>query len=186
MSAFKKVLVGTAGLAAVIGLASPAAAQYYPNTGSGYGSSVGNAVGRAIDGVVAATQYGYAQPGYSQYGYSQPYGNYGQPYGNYGQAYGNAVNSHPAVGQCASALQSRGGYGGAYGGARITGIRNIEPRNNGAVRVNGSVSTYTGYGYGAPNMTFSCKVDRNGRVTDLRIDRDNYGANGYNDGYRRW
>ena len=43
-------------------------------------------------------------------------------------------------------------------------------------------STYSGYGYGQPNQTFSCKVDRYGRVTDLRIDRNM--AYGYNN--RGW
>ena len=164
MSALKKILAGTAGLAALVGMASPAAAQYYPGYNNGYNNNVGNAVGQAINGVIAATQYG---------GY--PYGNAG-----YGQRYAYGMNSNGAVDQCARALQGRYGGYGYNAGPRISGIRSVEPRNNGAVRVDGFVSSYSGYGYGAPNQTFSCKVDRYGRVIDLRIDRnDRYGYNGY-------
>lgn len=179
MSALKKILAGTAGLAALVGISSPAAAQYYPGYSNGYGNSygsgygsnnVGNVVGQAINGVIAATQYG-----------NYPYGNAG-----YGQRYGYGMNSSSAVDQCGRALQSRYGGYGYNAGPRISGIRSVEPRNNGAVRVDGTVSTYSGYGYGAPNETFSCKVDRYGRVIDLRIDRNNrYGYNGYNNGYEQ-
>lgn len=154
MSVLKKILAGTAGLAAVVGLASPAAAQYYPNNGYGYNygyNNVGNAVGQAINGVIAATQYG-----------NYPYGNYG-----YGQPYGYGPNPNAAVDQCSRAVQAR------YG-VRVTGIRDVQPRNNGALRVNGFVSDYHGYGYGNPNLTFSCKVDRYARITDLRVDRNGY------------
>jgi hypothetical protein len=165
MSTLKKILAGTAGVAALVGLASPAAAQYYPGYNNGYGNNVGNAVGQAINGVIAATQYG-----------NYPYGNAG-----YGQRYAYGMNSNSAVDQCGRALQARYGGYGYNAGPRISGIRSVEPRNRGAVRVDGMVSTYSGYGYGAPNQTFSCKVDRYGRVIDLRIDRnDRYGYNGYN------
>ena len=180
MSALKNILAGTAGLAALIGIASPAAAQYYPGYNNGYGNgygygsnNVGNVVGQAINGVIAATQYG-----------NYPYGNAG-----YGQRYGYGMNSNSAVDQCSRALQGRYGGYGYNAGPRISGIRSVEPRNNGAVRVDGLVSSYSGYGYGAPSQTFSCKVDRYGRVIDLRIDRnDRYGYNGYNNGYdqRGW
>lgn len=170
MSVFKKILAGTAGIAALAGIASPAAAQYYPNYGygqngygqNGYGNNVGGAISQAINGVISATQYG---------GY--PNGNYG-----YGQNYGNGLNSNVAVSTCAHAAESRMGYGTS----RVTGIRNIEPRNNGALRVNGYLSSYSGYGYGQPNLTFSCKIDRFARVIDLRIDQPQYGE-GYGRGY---
>ena len=166
MSVFKKILAGTAGVAALAGLASPAAAQYYPGYGSqygnGYNNNVGGAIGQAINSAISATQYG---------GY--PYGNYG-----YGQSYGYGLTSNVAVNTCARAAESRMGYGSS----RVTGIRNIEPRNNGALRVNGYLSSYSGYGYGQPNLTFSCKIDRYARVVDLRIDQPQYGY-GYNRSY---
>ncbi|MCA1652999.1 MAG: hypothetical protein ABR588_06385 [Sphingomicrobium sp.] len=168
MSALKKILAGSAGLAAVLGLASPAAAQYYLGYGYGYqNGNVGQTVGQAINGVIGALQYG-------QY----PYGNYG-----YGQSYGYGLDSNMAVDRCARAIEARlngggyggYGYGGGYGQGRVTGIRDIQPRNNGALRVHGYASSYSGYGYGQPNMSFSCKIDRYGRVTELNFDRNTYG-----------
>ena len=200
MSAFRKILVGTAGLAAVVAAASPAAAQYYPGNGynngynNGYSNGYNNpgqAVGNVINGVIAATQYGGYQ--YGNYGYGQTY--------RYG---GMTIPANVAVDQCARAIaqNGRGGYGdyngtysGGYGsswngGGQVTGITNIEARNNGALRVHGVASTngggyggYNGGGYGAPNVSFTCKVDYSGRVIDLSFDRlrGNYG---YNNGYR--
>lgn len=158
MSALKKLLVGAAGLAAVLGAASPAAAQGYP---------------------------GY--PGYGRY----QYGNFG-----FGQTYGygpRRVPANLAVDQCARAVEARlgggynRGYGNGYGdrgyggGGRVTGIINIEARNNGAVRVHGVASDFGGYNgrsWGTPQYNFSCKVDYAGRVIDLDLDRVR--------GYRGW
>jgi hypothetical protein len=167
MSTYKRMLAGAVGLAALIGTATPASAQYYQNYGSpyggyqnNYGANVGQAVGQAINGVLGAMQYG-------QY----PYGNYGYNQNYYG------TNANDAVGRCSGAVEARlNGYGG-YGQGRVTGIRNIEPRKNGALRVFGFASSYSGYGYGQPNLAWSCKIDRYGRVTDVDLDRDTY---------RRW
>jgi hypothetical protein len=112
MSATMKILTGAAGLAAAVGLATPASAQYYPQPGypqQGY------------------PQQGYPQQGYPQQGYG--YGNqnpvgqvlgqilgYGQyPYGNYG--YNQYSNQSAAIDQYARAVQQRlsGGYGAYYG-----------------------------------------------------------------------
>lgn len=160
MSALTKIMTGAAGLAALAGVATPAAAQYgYP----GYGS-----------------QYGY--PGYgSQYGYGQNPGgvvgaiigalggNYGQyRYGNYG--YGQ-TNERSSVDQCTATVQQRlsnygarnYGYGNnAYGynnnnnsgGAQIAGITRIEHRNNGVTKIYGVAMTnaaYSGYNRGYNN-----------------------------------
>lgn len=219
MSAIKKILAGTAGLAAVIAAASPAAAQYYPGSGygngNGYGygyqnNNPGNAVGQIINSVIGATQYGGYQ--YGNYGYGQSYGYRGQN-----------IQANVAVNQCSGAVEARlngggGSYGGGYGGGydnqsygqggRVSGITNIEARNNGALRVHGVISTMGGYGggyrgngydgggyggsyggngyngggYGTPSLSFTCKVDYSGRVIDLSIDR-NRGNYGYNSGY---
>ena len=178
MSALNKLLAGTAGLAVMIGLAGPAAAQYYPNynypgyaaPGYGYGNNVGNnvgnAVGQAINGVIAATQYG-----------NYPYGNYG-----YGQTYGYGMNSNGAVDRCARAVEGRlngyNGYGDSrYNGGRVTGITRVDPRGNGGLRVWGVASTYSGYGYGQPNMSWDCSIDRFGRVTDTNFNTNRWGYN---------
>ena len=52
-----KVLTGAAGLAAAVGFASPAAAQYYP--GYGYGYNNGGVVGAIVNSVLGGGQYGY-------------------------------------------------------------------------------------------------------------------------------
>ncbi len=178
MSASKKLLAATAGFAAVIGAASPAAAQYYPGYNNGYGNGYGYqnnnpgaVVGNVINGVIAATQYGGYQ--YGNYGYGENY-----RYGN------QMLPANVAVNQCAGAIQARlngGGYGGYNnygGGGQIAGITNIEARNNGALRVHGLISTMGGYrggyggGYAVPDLSFTCKVDYSGRVIDLEIDRN--------------
>lgn len=178
MSIFSKVLAGTAGIAALIGLAGPAAAQYYPNYGyqgygynnNGYGNNVGNAVGQAINGVLGALRYG-------QY----PYGNYGygnNAYGNNGYGYAN----NDAVDRCTRAVEGRLNYQNGYGygsGGRVTGITRIDPRGNGGLRVWGVASTYTGYGYGQPTIGWDCTIDRYGRVTDTNFDNRRWGNRGW-------
>ena len=51
MKALTKILTGAAGLAAVVGVASPASAQYYPQPGYGYGynnNTVGQVIGQIL------------------------------------------------------------------------------------------------------------------------------------------
>ena len=170
MSNLVKLMTGIAGLAAVAGFATPAAAQYYP----GYGYNNGGVVGAIINGVIGGGQYGYG------------YGNYGG-YDRF------------AVDQCSRAVEARlgGGYGnyGAYGrnyggygynsygaGGRVVGITRVERRNSG-VRVRGVATSGSGYGGYGNNLTFSCKVDYRGRIVDLDFNRQNYGYNGYYRGY---
>ena len=179
MKAVTKILTGAAGLAAVVGFASPAAAQYYPNPGYGYGN---NSVGQVIGQIL----------GYGRY-----------PYGNQGYGY---MNNNMLVDQCARAVEARlgGGYGynngyGGYGGygynnygggGRVQGITSVERKNSG-VRVKGVATSggrygggYGSYGYNQqyPDIRFNCKVDFNGRITDLDLDR----INTRNYGYRGW
>ena len=178
MSVLVKVLTGAAGLAAAVGFASPAAAQYYP--GYGYGSnSGGGVVGAIINSVIG--------------------GGYGS-YGNQG------TNDRYAVSQCSRAVEARlgGGYGnnggyGGYGGygnndygggGRVVGITRVERRNSGirvrGVATSGARGGYGGYGYnnGGADLSFSCKVDYRGRITDIDLDR-RYESYGYNNGYYR-
>jgi hypothetical protein len=151
----KRMLIGGVGIAALVGVSAPAAAQYYPNP---YGNTGGGVVGAIINAI----------GGYGQY----PYGNYG-----YGQG-----NSQYAVDQCSRAVEARlngqgqgygyanNGYGGypnsgygngypnngygyannGYGGGRIAGITRVEARSNGGLKVYGVAMTNARYGqYGA-------------------------------------
>lgn len=164
MSRTKKILTGAAGLAAVLTIASPAAAQQpYP-----YGNNGGGIVGAIINSVTGTGQYPQGTYGYGQY----PQGNYG-----YGQ-----VNDRAAVSMCVGAAEQRlsttyrgqpgygynNGYNNGYpnngygqngyqngyqngaGGqwARVLGITNVERRTNGALRVTGVASSGQAYGYG--------------------------------------
>ena len=176
MKAITKFLAGGIAVAALAS-AAPAAAQYYPGYGYGYPYG-GNVVGQVLNQVLG---------------------------GGYGYGYG--ANSQVAVNQCAGAVQARlgGGYGGygyngyGYGGGRGLGIRRGEPRSNGGLTVRGVATSgrYAGYGYGgqAPvDLTWKCKTDYRGFVTDIDIDRaqSNYGYGNYTPydysqyGYRRY
>jgi hypothetical protein len=162
MKAFTKVLAGGIAIAAVAS-AAPAAAQYYPY-GQPYG---GNVVGQVLNQVLG--------------------GGYGSNNG-----YGYANNSQQAVNQCAAAVQARlGGNYGGYGyngngyGGRVLGISRVEQRNGGGLRVRGVATSgaYASYGYGnqAPvDITWTCRTDYRGFVTDVDLDR---ARNSYNSTY---
>lgn len=195
MSAKTKILTGAAGLAALVGMAAPAAAQYYPpQPGYGYGygyqnggDSILGAIGRAF--------------GYGRY-----------PYGNYG--YDNYSNQSMAVDQCARAVESRlngyngyygygngqGGYGNygynrndyqRYGGGRVLGITRVERKSYGLHVYGVASSGYRGYegynrrGYGTygydqgADLSFDCKVQYSGRVRQVDINRRNAYWRGY-------
>jgi hypothetical protein len=159
MTTMSKMLIGTAGLAAALTIASPAAAQAYP-----YANPNSGIVGAIINSVIGS---GYGQYPQRAYGYGQyPQGNYG-----YGQ-----VNERAAVGMCAAAAEQRisgtyrgqpgygynngynngyayngyqQGYANGYNGqtARVLGITNVERRYNGSLKVSGVASSGRGYGY---------------------------------------
>ena len=150
-----KVLTGAAGLAAVVGFASPAAAQYYP--GYGYNND-GGVVGAIVNSVLGGGQYGY--------GIRLCYGG----------------NDRFAVDQCSRAVQARlggGGYGGYgynnYGGGRVVGDhqRRAPQQSACASAASRRRARGGGYGYnnGAADLSFSCKVDYRGRITDLDLNR---------------
>ena len=175
MTSFKTFAIGTAGLGLTLAVASPAAAQYYPQNNGGV-------VGAIINAVTG---------GYGQY----PMGNYG-----YGQ-----VSQRSLVQQCAVATEQRlngqyrgqgyGGYNGYdqgygypnQGGARVLGITSVERRSNGGLRVRG-VATSGAYGqgygyqqgYGQADLSFNCRVDPRGYVTNVSLSRNNVR---YNRGY---
>jgi hypothetical protein len=188
MSHISKMLIGAAGLAALVGVASPAMAQSYPY---GYPQQ------QQQQGVLGAIINSVTGGGYGQY-----------PQGNYG--YGR-VNERAAVSQCAAAAEQRingsyrgqqgygyngynQGYQNGYGQARVLGITNVERRNNGSLRVTGVATSgqayggyqngYNGYqnGYQAQqqaDLRFTCRVNLRGQVSDLKINRGNVAYRGY-------
>src|SRR5881628_40161 len=191
------VLAGAASLGA---LASPAAAQYYPQQ----------------------PQYQQTYPPQYQQPYSQgyAYGQQGYAYGQQGynqnpitaivdSLLGNRYNvtDRQAVSRCASAAvtQAQARYGAAYNGysnngyngryqgqgynngyaaLRVTSITDVQRRNNG-LRVSGMLGSGAGYnnqaygnqaygrGYGQAygQLSFRCNVDYSGAVTGVRIGR---------------
>lgn len=178
MKAVTKILAGGAFAAALVS-AAPASAQYYPQPSPyGYGYGQGNVVGQVLNQVLGG---GYGQANNPQYAVSQCTGavqaRLSRSYGGYGGAYGGAYGNPY-------------GYGQQYGyspynnmsAARVLGISRVEPRSNGGLTVRGVATTGRtgGYGY-TPNspvdLTFRCRVDYRGYVTDVDIDRAtrNYG-----------
>ena len=197
MSAKINLLAGAAGLAALVGVASPAAAQY-PGYGYGYGGTSNNPVGAIVNSIF----------GYGRY----PYGNYG--YNQYG-------NQSSAIDQCARAVEARlngyngyygygnmGGYGGynqgyggynqgygynqSYGaGGRVQGITRVERKSYG-LKVHGVASSgyrgyegygrsgYGSYGYGnGADLSFNCEVRYDGRIRDINVKRRMANWRGY-------
>ena len=162
MSVKTKILAGAAGLAALVGFAAPAAAQYYPGQGYGYpGTGYGYGNNNVVSGIINSVL------GYGRY-----------PYGNYG--YNTYANQSGAVDQCARAVEARlNGYqGGYYGygnvpyGGQYGGYGNPYGGQYGG--------QYGGYGY---NNGYA-----GGRVQGItRVDRKSYGLKVYgvaSSGYR--
>ena len=191
MRAVFKILAGGGAVAALVS-AAPAAAQYYPNPyGYGQGGGAG-VIGQVINQVLGG---GYG--GYGAYG-----GGYGNQQAAISQCVG-AVQARLNGGQ--NGYSPYGGYnpyGGAYGGGyggygyqqgynaggRVLGISRIEPRSNGGVTIRGVATSGTaanyGYGYagqGQVDLTFKCKADYRGFISDVDIDRARsvYGNNSY-------
>ncbi len=176
MQAVKTILAGGAAMAALVS-AAPVSAQYYPGNPYAYGTTPYGYNGYGNVGVnsqVAVSQCTNAVQARlnrdSGYGYNG-YGNGGYAYNGYGDPYGN----------------DRYGYGNA-GGGRVLGISRIEPRSNGGLTIRGVANSgRTGaYGYngGQPpvDLTFKCKTDYRGYVTQVDINaasRSDYGYNRY-------
>ena len=144
MKAVTKILAGAA-VAAVAagGFAAPAAAQYYPAPGYGYGNQGTGGIGQVLDVILNAQRYGYGYQGYANdrsqidrcavaveqrinrdYGYR--YGSpYGSPYGGYSNPYGGQYGNQYGYNQY------------AQGGAKVVGITRVERRSNTTTRVRG-------------------------------------------------
>ena len=195
MKAVSKIMTCGAAIAA-LAAAAPAAAQY-PGSGygSGYGSGTNNVVGQILNSILGGRSYGQNDRsaidmcvratearlnGYQGgYGYNN-YGNYGG-YGNYGynQGYnGSRVTAITLVERRsngglkihgnATASNSNQGYGGDH----------HNPYSQGSGGYNQGYGGYNqGYGYNksyATQLTFHCKVNSRGQVTDVDIDRRRY------------
>ena len=198
MSAKMYLLAGAAGLAALVGVASPAAAQY-PGNPYGYGNN--NAVGGILGQILGYGRYPYGNYGYNQYGNNQ---------------YGN--NQSVAIDQCARAVEARlnggngyygygnvpyggrnGGYNGynqGYGynqgaGGRVLGITRVDRKSYGLKVFGVASSGYRGYqgygqrGYGTygysegTDLSFNCSVNYDGRIRDIDINRRTANWRGY-------
>lgn len=129
---------------------------------------------------------------------AQMFPGYGMPGYGYGGGYG--MNNQQAVSQCTAAVQARlggGGYGygygngygnsyGAFGGGRVLGVSQVEPRPDGVV-VRGVAASgrygANGYGYNpqSPDLTWRCRTDFRGYVVDVsvRAAQPAYGGYGY-------
>ena len=170
-----KMLIGAAGLAALVGGVAPAVAQYYPPPRQVNPDGL-------LSGIINAYQYG-----------RYPYGNYG--YDRYGRE-GYAID------RCARAVEQRlNGYnynwyrGGNYNRYRnhgqVEGITRVERRGSGYKVWGVASSGYGGYqgwnrpGYGnygyhaGADLKWDCRVSRSGRVSNIDIDRRPYNWRGY-------
>ncbi len=192
MKAVSKIMTAGVGLAALVGAAAPAAAQYYPGYGGG-----GNVIGQILGQVLGGNR-GYGnRNNVSQAAVQQcaaavenrinrSYGGYGNRYGSqygYGNQYGHG-NQYGYGNQ----------YGNAGGAARVVSITHADRHSGGITRIRGYASSgvNAGYGYGSgygygngyaqqpANIKFKCDVDYRGYVRDIDLNRNN------RYGYRRY
>lgn len=190
MKTISKMMGGAVAVAALTaGFAAPAAAQYYPGAG-GSGNVI---VGAVLDSLLRGGLNG----GYGGYGgYGAPYG------GGYNQQSERYLIDQCAR---ATEQRLNNQSGNRYGsGFRVVQVDRLERTRKGNLRVYGSAANnayrgnYGGYGGGynqpygggynapyggqyggnyaqGPQYRFNCKVDYRGRITDLRVDRGQYG-----------
>lgn len=176
----KWMLISLGGIAALAGVAAPAAGQYYPPP------PPPQQPGGILGAIINSYQYG-----------RYPYGNYG--YNQYG-------NERYGVDRCARAVEQRlNGYNyNWYDGrrdnrrynryrnhGRVEGITRVDRKSYG-FKVWGVASSgwggydgwnrpgYGNYGYGAgADLRWECKVYRDGRIRDIDIKRRSANWRGY-------
>ena len=191
MTNFKTIAIGTAGLALTLAAAAPASAQYgYPQPQGGVVGAIVNAVTGGGYGQYPMGNYGYQQVSQRQLVQQCAVAAEQRLSGSYrGQGYG-AYNGN-AYGQQGYGYQNQSG-------ARVLGITSVEQRGNGGLRVRGVATSgaygqqgyqqgyrqqgyQNGYNAGAQaDLSFNCKVNMRGQVTDVTIARNNVR---YNRGY---
>ena len=199
MKAVSKILTGGAAVAAIaLGAAAPAAAQYYPGGGGYGGGGIGDIItGTILNSILRGQNPG----GYNQYygtnsynlertavdqcaraaeqrvsGGNQQYGGYGQPYGGYQQAGAYRVVQIDRVNRTKNGnmrvygLLSNTAYQGNYGsGYNQGGYNQLYGGYN--QPYGGYNQPYGSYQQKAQNLSFNCKFERNGRISDLKIRR---------------
>jgi len=195
MTNLSRALIGTSGLAAALTIASPTAAQQpypYANPNSGVVGAIINSVTGGAYGQYPQGNYGHGQTSQraavgmcAAAAEQRINGNYrGQPGYSYNNGYAN--NGYQQ------------GYANGYNGqeARVLGITNVDRRNNGSLKVSGVANSGRGYGFNnqgynnghngqnayanqAADLSFNCKVNARGQVTDVNINRNQVAYRGY-------
>lgn len=191
MKALTKFLAGAAATAAVgLGAAAPASAQYYPGTG-GYGGGLGDVLIGAVlnsilrggnpggyNGYYGRNDYNLERAAVDQCARAAEQRLNGGNYGGYGQ-YGRYNNAGFRVVQIDRVQRTRNGNMRVYGQASNTGYAgNYGGGYGGYGQYGGYNQPYGGYQQAAAQFRFNCKFERNGRISDLDIDRNRY-AYGY-------
>ena len=153
MFGVKKILVAGAGVAALAGAATPAAAQYYYSQPR-YASPYGNA-------------YGYGYNNASTQAAAQ----------RCSAAVQQRLSTRTGVAGILGAV-----FGARTVGGRVLQVTQVNP-NRSSIRVRGLASSGTNmgaYGYGAygaygmayqPDLSFKCDVDYRGYIRDIDINR---------------
>ena len=147
MTIFSKLLVGVAGVG-IAAVATPAAAQYYPQPqyNQGYGQQQG-VVGQIINQVLGGGRYGAYGQGQDRMAVDQcaraaeirvSQDNRRGVYGAWNQGYGQGYG-HPGYGNQ--------GYNQNYGQAQVVGITGVERKQSG-LKVTGLIDTRMGYNQG--------------------------------------
>lgn len=139
---------------AVLCVAAPASAQYYPGYGYGY-SPPGDIVGRVVNDVLG-TGYGYGPN--SQFVVSECTRAVQARLSGYGNGYG---------------------YGYGYGGGRVLGVSQVSPRADGGIAVRGIASV--GY-WSNRQIPWRCRTDARGFVRQVTLNPSDAGY-GYGYGY---
>ena len=152
MTIFSKLLVGVAGVG-IAAVATPAAAQYYPQQqyNPGYGQQPGGVVGQVINQVLGGQVLGGGR--YGTYGQGQDrmavdqcaraaevrvsQDNRRGVYGAWNQGYGQQGYGNQGYGQQGYGNQ---GYNQAYGRAQVVAITGVD-RRQGGLRISGLIDT---------------------------------------------
>ena len=152
MTIFSKLLVGVAGVG-IAAVATPAAAQYYPQQqyNPGYGQQPGGVVGQVINQVLGGQVLGGGR--YGTYGQGQDrmavdqcaraaevrvsQDNRRGVYGAWNQGYGQQGYGNQGYGQQGYGNQS---YNQAYGRAQVVAITGVD-RRQGGLRISGLIDT---------------------------------------------
>ena len=161
MRAITKILAGGVAIAALAS-AAPAAAQYYPGYGYRLWINGGNVVGQVLE------------PGARQRLWQQRLWRL-----RCATARSRSTSARPRCSSAwavATAAMATTAITATARGGRVLGISRVEPRSNGGLTVRGVATSgrYAGYGYGGQgqvDLTWKCKVDYRGYVSDIDLNR---------------